>query len=81
MSHVERRVAGAWKKQNWRVTKYKAQQGALLCLPATLQEIVKVGGFLSGMENYSGKEAAWAGNQRLLAVRIYGFRTRSREWM
>lgn len=58
MSHVEPRVAGSQEKQSWRVTRYKAQQGAFLCLLGTLQEIVKMGGFLSSMEIYSGKEAA-----------------------
>lgn len=37
----------------------KAQQGALLfCILGTLQKIVEVGGFLSSIEIYSGKDAA-----------------------
>lgn len=79
MSNVEPRVSGAQEKQSWRVTKYKAQQRAFLCLLGTLQEIVKTGGFLSRMEIYSGKEAAWAENRRFLVVQIYDFRTCSRE--
>lgn len=72
------RVAGAWRKQIWKVTQYKAQQGALLlCLLGTLQEIAKVGGFLTSMEIYSGKEAAWAGNWRLLTVQMYDFKMHS----
>lgn len=78
MNYVGGRVAGAWKEQIWKVTKYKAQQGALLlCLLGTLQEIAKVGGFLTSMEIYSGKEAAWAGNWRLLTVEMYDFKTHS----
>lgn len=72
MSHVERGVAGAQKKQSWRMTKYKSQQGPLLlCLLGTLQEIVKVGGFLSSMEIYSGKEAAWAGNEIVNCTNVW----------
>lgn len=56
MNDVKPRVSGAQEKQSWRVTRYKAQQGAFLCLLGTLQEVVKMGGFLSSMEIILGKK-------------------------